>query len=463
MEHASPQDTICALSTPPGTGALGVIRLSGPAAITICSEVFTGALKNKTAPFVSYGKICDGRDVIDEVVLTLFKAPASFNGEDTVEFSCHGSPYILERVLELLLRKGARIAEPGEFTLRAFLNGKMDLSQAEAVADLIASRSKAAHKLAMHQMRGGFSKEIDALRERLIHFASMIELELDFAEEDVEFADRDDLKSLVDELCDILRKLIDSFATGNVLKNGVPVAITGAPNQGKSTLLNALLNEERAIVSEIAGTTRDAIEDEISIGGVRFRFIDTAGIRETTDTIESMGINKALDKARSASVILYLVDASETSREEVNKVVAAFRQQLGEGKHRLIVVANKIDKAKGAEAEISAKFSDFNDVVYLSALKKENLDVLQKKLLEGVNTGAFEHGELMVTNARHHRALSQALEALSDVRRGLDQNITGDFLAIDIRKALHHLGEITGKITTDDLLGNIFSKFCIGK
>lgn len=412
---------------------------------------------------MSYGRIFDGNEVVDEVVLTLFKAPASFNGEDTVEFSCHGSPYILERVLGLLLKKGARIAEPGEFTLRAFLNGKMDLSQAEAVADLIASRSKASHKLAMHQMRGGFSREIDALRERLIHFASMIELELDFAEEDVEFADRDDLKSLVDELCEILRKLIDSFATGNVLKNGVPVAITGAPNQGKSTLLNALLNEERAIVSEIAGTTRDAIEDEITIGGVRFRFIDTAGIRETSDTIESMGISKALEKARTASVVLYLVDAAETTREEVNKFVAAFRTQLGEGAHRLIVVANKMDKAKGSEAEIRNKFSDFNDVVYLSALKKENLDALQQKLLEGVNAGAIEHGELMVTNARHHRALSQALEALADVRRGLDENITGDFLAIDIRKALHHLGEITGKITTDDLLGNIFSKFCIGK
>ncbi len=460
MNYHVTQDTICALSTPPGIGALGVIRLTGAGAIAVVDGLFSKKLTSDKAPFIKYGELNYQGEVIDEVVITVFHGPASFSGEDTVEISCHGSPYIQEQILKALLNSGARLAEPGEFTMRAFLNGKMDLSQAEAVADLIAAQGKAAHKLAMHQMRGGFSKEIDTLRERLIHFASMIELELDFGEEDVEFADRDDLKKLVDEIRQMLRKLVDSFETGNVLKNGVPVAITGAPNQGKSTLLNALLNDNRAIVSEIAGTTRDVIEDEITIGGVRFRFIDTAGIRETTDEIETMGIAKAIEKARSASVVLYLVDAVDSDRNEIEAVIDKFRQEIGTEK-MLLVVANKIDKAKGEG--VREKFEGIPNVIFLSALTRENLGELESKLLESVNTGAIESGEVVVTNARHHRALSQALQSLDEVRQGLDNNITGDFLATDIRKALHHLGEITGNITTDDLLGNIFSKFCIGK
>lgn len=455
-------DTICALSTPPGIGALSVIRLSGPEAYDIAQELFSKTLEGQ-APCVKYGVLRHKGEDLDEVVLTVFRGPASFSGEDTVEISCHGSPYIQERILGAMLDCGARMAEPGEFSMRAFLNGKMDLSQAEAVADLIAAQGKAAHKLAMHQMRGGFSKEIDTLRERLIHFASMIELELDFAEEDVEFADRKDLKQLVDEIRSMLRRLVDSFETGNVLKNGVPVAITGAPNQGKSTLLNALLNENRAIVSEIAGTTRDVIEDEVTIGGVRFRFIDTAGIRETADTIETMGIERALEKARQASVVLYLVDALDSKRETIRGVVDQFREQIGDPEKMLLVIANKIDKANGQLEALKEKFESVPNVIFLSALTKENLGELEKCLLESVNTGAIESGEVVVTNARHHHALKQALAALNDVRRGLDENITGDFLATDIRKGLHHLGEITGKITTDDLLGNIFSKFCIGK
>lgn len=463
MNFHGSEDTICALSTPPGIGALGVIRLTGNSAIPVVESVFSKSLKSDKAPFVKFGVLRSADEIIDEVVVTVFHGPASFTGEDTVEISGHGSPYILERILQLLLSNGARMAEPGEFTMRAFLNGKMDLSQAEAVADLIAARGKAAHKLAMHQMRGGFSKEIDVLRDRLIHFASLIELELDFSEEDVEFADRDDLKQLVDEITAMLRKLVDSFETGNVLKNGVPVAITGAPNQGKSTLLNALLNDNRAIVSEIAGTTRDVIEDEITIGGVRFRFIDTAGIRETTDVIETMGIEKAIEKAQSASVVLYLVDAVDSERKDLLQVVAQFREQIGNPDKMLLVIANKIDKAAGRIEDVRKKFTDIPNVIFLSALTRENLSELENKLLESVNTGAVDSGEVVVTNARHHRALSQALQSMNDVRAGLESNITGDFLATDIRKGLHHLSEITGKITTDDLLSSIFSRFCIGK
>lgn len=455
-------DTVCALSTPPGIGALAVIRMTGSKAIHIADSLFSKSLKSEKTPEVHFGVLRQNQEVIDEVVLTLFRGKASFTGEDTVEVSCHGSPYIQEQIIRAFLAGGARMAQPGEFSMRAFLNGKMDLSQAEAVADLIAAQSKSAHKLAMHQMRGGFSKEIDMLRERLIHFASMIELELDFSEEDVEFADRDDLKKLVDEIRVILRRLVDSFETGNVLKNGVPVAIVGAPNRGKSTLLNALLNENRAIVTDIAGTTRDIIEDEMSIGGVRFRFIDTAGIRETTDVIESMGIEKALNTARTASVVLYLVDAVDSHREEILQVVEQFKQQVGDDK-MLWVVANKIDKAGDDLSAVEQKFSGIPNVIFLSALTRQNLDVLEKRLLDSVNTGVVDSGEVVVTNARHHHALSQALDSLNDVRHGLDSDITGDFLATDIRKALHHLGEITGTISTDDLLDNIFSKFCIGK
>ncbi len=463
MNNGTPLDTICALSTPPGIGALGVIRLTGNDSISIAQKHLFKFPKDKPAPFVQFGLFSHNGVLIDEVVVTVFRSPASFTGEDTVEISCHGSPYIQQRVINALLDTGARMAEPGEFTLRAFLNGKMDLSQAEAVADLIAAQGKAAHQLAMHQMRGGFSKEINILREQLIHFASMIELELDFSEEDVEFADRDDLKLLVDEIRDMLRKLVDSFNTGNVLKNGVPVAITGAPNQGKSTLLNALLNDDRAIVSATPGTTRDVIEDEMTLGGVRYRFIDTAGIRDTTDEIETMGIAKTIEKANAARIILYLVDAVDTTREEILQVIEAFRQRIADPNKQLLIVANKMDKANGQVSEIHEKFEGIDHVIFLSALTRENLGDLQEQLLHQVNTGAIEGDEVIVTNARHHDALRKALQSLDEVRTGLDNNISGDFLATDIRKALHHLGEITGKITTDDLLGNIFSKFCIGK
>lgn len=463
MNTGNPLDTICALSTPPGIGALGVIRLTGSDSIGIAERHFSKSLSTQPAPFVQFGVFKGGGEVIDEIVVTAFRAPASFTGEDTVEISCHGSPYIQQSIINALLGSGARMAEPGEFSLRAFLNGKMDLSQAEAVADLISAQGKAAHQLALQQMRGGFSKEIEKLRERLIHFASMIELELDFSEEDVEFADRDDLKKLVDEIREMLRKLVDSFETGNVLKNGVPVAITGAPNQGKSTLLNALLNDDRAIVSATPGTTRDVIEDEITLGGVRYRFIDTAGIRDTTDEIETMGIAKTIEKANAARIILYLVDAVDSTRDEIREVIKVFRHKIDDPNKELIIVANKMDKPGGDDPLVREKFSDIENVVFLSALTRENLGALQEVLLQRVNTGAVSGEEVVVTNARHHDALRKALQSLNEVRDGLGQNITGDFLATDIRKALYHLGEITGKITTDDLLGNIFSKFCIGK
>jgi tRNA modification GTPase len=455
-------DTICALSTASGVAAIGVIRISGKETFPISEKLFSKKLSDKKSHTVHFGTIKKDGRVVDEVVITIFKGPNSFTGEDTVEISCHGSPYIEEQILQACLDNGCRMAEPGEFTMRGFMNGKMDLSQAEAVADLISSSSKASHQLAMHQMRGGFSKDISALREKLIHFASMIELELDFSEEDVEFADRGDLKELVDEIRKVLRKLVDSFATGNVLKNGVPVTIVGAPNMGKSTLLNALLNDNRAIVSEIAGTTRDVIEDEMSIGGVGFRFIDTAGIRETSDTIETMGIEKTFEKVNQASIVLYMVDTVDSTRKEIIEVIEKFREKIDDKDKQLVIVANKIDKAGDTE-NVEKKFTGIENVIFLSALTRSNLDHLENKLLETVNTGVLNREESIVTNARHYEALSKALSSLDDVRTGLDNNITGDFLAIDIRKSLHHLGEITGEITTDDLLGNIFSKFCIGK
>ncbi|MDG1476843.1 MAG: tRNA uridine-5-carboxymethylaminomethyl(34) synthesis GTPase MnmE, partial [Vicingaceae bacterium] len=393
------------------------------------------------------------------VLLTVFKGKKSFTGENSVEISTHGSPYIQQQVIQLLITNGAQSAGPGEFTLRAFLNGKLDLSQAEAVADVIAANSETSHELAMSQMRGGFSNEIQKLRAQLIHFASLIELELDFGEEDLEFADRADLKELVSKLNNVLSKLINSFDYGNVIKSGVPVAIVGEPNVGKSTLLNAFLNEERAIVSDIAGTTRDVIEDEMILNGVSFRFIDTAGIRETSDTIESLGIEKTFEKLDQASIVLLLVDAAEISREQLLQDVQKIKDRI-EGKNkRLIVVANKVDKAKG---EIESKFEGIDDVIFVSAKGKENVKAIEERLFDFVQSGALNN-DVVVTNARHYEALTKANESLLKVLEGLDLNITGDFLAMDIRQALHHLGEITGDITTDDLLDNIFSKFCIGK
>ena len=454
--------TICALATAPGIGAIAIIRLSGQESINICNQVFKGKdLTTVETHTVHFGTIKDGDKILDEVLVSVFKGKQSFTGENSVEISTHGSPYIQQQVIQLLIQNGATSAGPGEFTLRAFLNGKLDLSQAEAVADVIAANSETSHELAMKQMRGGFSNEIQKLRNELIHFASLIELELDFGEEDVEFADRKDLKALVTQLNSALTKLISSFDYGNVIKSGVPVAIIGEPNVGKSTLLNALLNEERAIVSDIAGTTRDVIEDEMIIQGISFRFIDTAGIRETTDTIESLGIEKTYEKLEQASIVLLLVDASAITREELEADIQKVEDRISGKNKRLIVIANKVDNTRNQEG-ILKTFTGIKNVIYTSAKKKENIKAIEERLFDYVQSGALNN-DVVVTNARHFEALTRANEALLKVLEGLDNNITGDFLAMDIRQALHFLGEITGEITTDDLLDNIFSKFCIGK
>lgn len=454
-------DTICALATPPGIGAIAVIRLSGVKAVEIANNCFFGKdLSKVDSHTLHFGTLRDGEKIIDEVLLSVFKDGKSFTGENAVEISTHGSPYIQQQVIQLLVKNGAKLAGPGEFTLRAFLNGKIDLSQAEAVADVIASNSESSHQLAMQQMRGGFSNEIQKLRNELIHFASLIELELDFSEEDVEFADRQDLKALVVKLQSALHRLISSFNYGNVIKTGVPVAIVGEPNVGKSTLLNALLNEERAIVSSIAGTTRDTIEDEIVIKGINFRFIDTAGIRTTSDEIETIGIKKSFEKIGEAAVVLLLVDA-EIAQSALQDIYQSITAKIAHSNKRLVVVANKVDKTN--IDQIKAKFNGIEHVVFLSAKEKTNLELLKEQLFDFVNAGALANSDVVVTNARHYEALTKANEALLKVLEGLDTNITGDFLAMDIRQSLHHLGEITGEITTDDLLENIFTRFCIGK
>ena len=450
-------DTIVALATAPGIGAISVIRLSGKEAITICNEVFKGKdlslVETHTAHF---GTIRDGNKIIDEVLVTVFIGPKSFTKENIVEVSCHGSPYITKEIIRVFLNHGARLAKPGEFTKRAFLNGQFDLAQAEAVADLIAADSEMSHKAALSQMRGGFSKEIKALRTELIHFASLIELELDFSEEDVEFANRDDLRALIEKLKVTIQKLLASFDLGNVIKNGVPTVIAGKPNAGKSTLLNALLNEDRAMVSDIAGTTRDVIEDEISIEGIAFRFIDTAGLRETDDRLEAMGIERTHQKMKEASLIIYLFDVLEVQSTEY-KVQSTALQQLG---IPIIFVANKIDNIS---AEDLADLQTINTFVAISAANKIGIETLKDKLLQTVNLDSFKTGNTIVTNIRHYDALLQTRNALQAVLDGMDMHVTGDFLAMDIRQSLHYLGEIVGEITHEDLLDNIFSKFCIGK
>ena len=461
-------DTIVALATPSGAGAIAVIRLSGEKAIDISAEVFLSVSKKELSKqpthTVHLGHIMDGDRVLDEVLATVFKNPNSYTGEDVIEFSCHGSPFIQQEIIQLCLRRGARMATPGEFTLRAFLNGKMDLSQAEAVADLISSDSEASHQLAIQQMRGGFSSELKMLREELLNFASLIELELDFAEEDVEFANRDDFQKLITKIKLVLKRLIDSFATGNVLKNGIPVAIVGEPNVGKSTLLNALLNEERAIVSDIAGTTRDTIEDELVIGGIGFRFIDTAGIRETSDTIEGLGIKKTFEKIQDSQVVVFLLDSlpyAEGKNDlsqlkiEINKIQNKYPQKP------LVTIANKVDQL--SEASISALKTEIPNVLCISAKTGQGVDDLKNTLLDFVNTGALRNNDTIVTNTRHYDALLKALEEIYKVQEGIDAGLSGDLMAIDIRQALYHFGEITGEITNDDLLGNIFANFCIGK
>ena len=452
------EDTIIALATPQGVGAIAVIRISGKDAIRICNEVFYGKnLEEQASHTIHLGTIRDGEKIIDEVLVSLFKSPRSFTKENVVEISTHGSSYIVNQVLKLFVRKGVRLAKPGEFTQRAFLNGQFDLAQAEAVADLIHSDSESSHQAALNQMRGGFSSEIQELRQQLIHFASMIELELDFSEEDVEFVSREGLRQLVERILRLVEELILSFDLGNVIKNGVPTVIAGKPNAGKSTLLNALLNEEKAIVSDIAGTTRDLIEDELSLGGVIFRFIDTAGLRETTDTIEAIGVSRTQEKMRTASLILYLFDLSDTDLVEVHRDLNKL-DNLGVP---YLKVGNKLDKAK---ANIVKELQDkYSDMLFISAGNKENLESLKARILELVNLDKFRTGNTVVTNVRHYDSLTKTRESLLEVLGGLDQQVTNDFLAMDIRRALHYLGEITGEVTTEDLLATIFSKFCIGK
>ncbi|MDF3078412.1 MAG: mnmE [Sphingobacteriaceae bacterium] len=448
-------DTIVALATASGVGAIAVIRLSGPQSVGIINSVFKGKdLSKQASHTIHFGTIQEDGTILDEVLVSLFIAPKSYTKEDVVEISTHGSPFIVESIIKLLIKKGARAAKPGEFTLRAFLNGGMDLSQAEAVADLISSNSQASHQMAMQQMRGGFSTQLQHLREQLIHFASMIELELDFSEEDVEFADRDDLKGLIYQINNVLHKLIRSFEQGNVMKNGVPVVIAGKPNVGKSTLLNVLLNEERAIVSEIAGTTRDTIEDEMIIHGVNFRFIDTAGIRETADKIEAIGVERTHEKIGRAKLVIYLIDPLETMNE--------ISEQLNYLRGLNIPFLAVVNKSDLLTEELSGKLKQF-DLAYISAKNAEGIDELKEAILEKVNLHKISTDDVLVSNIRHLEALQKTEGALNRVLEGIENPITSDFLALDIKQALYYLGEITGAVTTDDLLENIFSKFCIGK
>lgn len=467
-----PQDTIVALATPSGAGAIAVIRLSGKEAISIAAEVFQSVsgkdISKQRTHTIHLGHIVSEGKIYDQVLLSIFKGPNSYTGEDVVEISCHGSTFIQQQIIQLLLRKGAKMAQAGEFTLRAFLNGKLDLSQAEAVADLIASDNEASHQIAMQQMRGGFSNEIAKLREELLNFASLIELELDFAEEDVEFADRSAFHELLNRIEFVLKRLIDSFAVGNVIKNGIPVAIVGEPNVGKSTLLNALLNEERAIVSDIAGTTRDTIEDELVINGIGFRFIDTAGIRETKDVVESIGIQKTFEKMEQAQVVLFLVDSSqftvasiENLKIEIEKVKNKYPTKA------FVAIINKVDllseeDVKGIQEQLST-FDVQLSTIFISAKQNIGIDELKNELLSFVNTGALRNNETIVTNTRHYDSLLKALEEIQKVKWGLESHLSSDLIAIDIRSALHFFGEITGEVTNDELLGNIFANFCIGK
>lgn len=459
-------DTIIAIATPPGNGAIAVLRISGPDAISMVDTCFKPAngtsLLHATGHSLHLGLLMQQERLLDEVLVSVFKAPRSYTGEDIIEISCHGSVYIQQQILQHFLTLGIRMANPGEFTLRAFLNGKMDLSQAEAVADLIASENEANHKIAMQQMRGGFSSEIKELRNQLINFASLIALELDFSEEDVEFADRTAFYSLLEKLKVLLKSLIDSFALGNVIKKGIPVAIAGEPNVGKSTLLNALLQEEKALVSDIAGTTRDAIEDEIVLDGIGFRFIDTAGIRETSDSVESMGIERTFKKMQQASIILYILDSnaiSDTGFEAIKKNWRLTCENYPNKQHLLL-----FNKSDLIDQNLQQKIAEyFPESILISAKQGNGLDELKHELLKFNNLGMLNSGDPVISNARHYEALVEAMAALDRVREGMDQNIPIDLVTVDINQALYHLGKITGEISTEDLLGNIFANFCIGK
>ncbi len=458
-------ETICALATPAGVSAIGIIRVSGPETFSICEKLLRPLKKSfrlSTAPThtLHLMQIFDEGEMLDEVLVSIFRAPHSYTGEDSIELSCHGSLFIEQKIIELLIKNGIRLAHPGEYTMRAFLNGKLDLSQAEAVADLIASQSKAAHDIAINQMRGGFTQKLHNLRHDLVNFATWINLELDFSEEDVEFADRKEIRKLLHVIKDELTKLTGSFSLGNVLKNGIPVAIVGKPNVGKSTLLNAILNEERAIVSEIPGTTRDTIEDTLVIEGVAFRFIDTAGLHPTQESVESMGIERTYQAIEQASIILYMIDINETSIEDINEALLDFKEHLENKSKRFIIIANKTDLL----VETPHHFSDFVELetIFISAKRKENIKLIIESLLTSVDTGNFEN-EAIISNARHYEALHKAFEAMENVEKGLDEHIPTDLLSTDIKMAIHYIGEITGEVTTDEILSNIFGKFCIGK
>lgn len=459
-------ETICAISTAPGTGGIAVIRVSGADALAICDRVFRPheegkRLASRKGYTLTYGTVVDDSgEMVDEVVAAVFRAPRSFTGEDTVEFTCHGSIYIQQTILRLLIAQGCRMAGPGEFTQRSFLNGKMDLSQAEAVADLIASTSAGQHRLAMNQMRGGFSQELKALREQLLHLTSLMELELDFADhEELEFADRKELEEIADRIERTISRLAQSFKAGNAIKNGIPVAIIGETNAGKSTLLNALLNEEKAIVSDIHGTTRDVIEDTVNIQGVLFRFIDTAGIRETRDTIEALGIERSFRAIERADIVLWLVDQTEADKQ-----IAALSGKvlpLCEGK-QLILVLNKSDLNASKPSIVNRQLS-INKVLSISAKHKEGIDQLQSLLVEAAHLPALSSSDVIVTNLRHYEALSRALEAIRRMQEGLSSGLSGDFISQDLRECIFHLSDIVGEVTTDMVLQSIFTHFCIGK
>ena len=459
------QDTSCAIATAQG-GAIGCIRVSGPEAIEITSCIFTPAATNRelgdSKPYtLTFGRIYDGSEVIDEVLVSLFRAPHSYTGENSTEITCHGSAYILQKVLQLLIKNGCRMAAPGEYTQRAFLNGKMDLSQAEAVADLIASSSAATHRLAMSQMRGGFSKELATLRDQLLHFTSLIELELDFSDhEELEFADRSELCQLANNIEKVIARLVNSFNVGNAIKNGVPVAIIGETNAGKSTLLNVLLNEDKAIVSDIHGTTRDIIEDTVNIGGITFRFIDTAGIRETSDTIESLGIERTFQKLDQAEIVLWMIDATN-AQAQITQLAGQLLPRCE--RKQLILVYNKADLVDNIQNSIPDNFPDNVQSITLSAKKREHIEELQRMLITSAHLPTITQNDVIVTNVRHYEALNNALEAIHRVQEGLTNNISGDFISQDIRECIFHLSDIAGEVTNDMVLQNIFQHFCIGK
>jgi len=469
MTHLS--DTICALATAPGKGAISIIRVSGPETFTIVSSLFSPVSHTKEwfaqGHTLQYGHISHNDELIDDVLISVFRTPKSYTGEDSVEINCHASVYIQNQILQLLIQKGARLANPGEFTMRAYLNGKLDLSQAEAVADLLASSTEAAHKVAISQMKGGYSLELRDLREKLLHFLSMLELELDFSEEEVEFADREQLQTLVDDVQRRIHTLLESFSLGNAIKAGVPVCIVGEPNVGKSTLMNAILNEDKAIVSDVPGTTRDTIEDVIAIQGVSFRFFDTAGIRNTSDKVEILGIDRTYEKIKNASFVLLLIDVTSPIHI-IKKNIEIIKKRMSADAH-LIILVNKIDLV--TEEQLQDRFSssvysqltDDDSVVYISAKKKMHIQKVIDTLVDGVQISNISQHDAILTNARHYEALQQSHEALEKVREGIDSGLTHDLVSLELRQALHYIGSITGTISNDEMLGHIFENFCIGK